>query len=118
MEDKEQRTWVEISTKALKHNFGLFKKMVKSRPSAGGPTLIATVVKSNAYGHGLVECGKLFAKWGTDMLCVDDIDEAIALREAKVKIPILVLGYVLDSRIKNAGEKNISITIGSLDQLK
>src|SRR3989338_9442786 len=104
-----KRTWVEIDTKALKHNFGVFRRLATAsrRPerataSRRKKTLLAPVIKSNAYGHGLLECGKLFAKWGADMLCVDDIDEALGLRGARVRAPILVLGYVLDIRMGEA----------------
>ena len=64
------------------------------------------VVKANAYGHGLIEVAKIVsganpAKGGTSWLGVDSVDEAIKIRKAGIKAPILILGYTLLSRLKD-----------------
>ena len=41
-------TWIEISRNALLHNLYLYKKAI-------GSNALGVVVKSNAYGHGIVE---------------------------------------------------------------
>jgi alanine racemase len=51
-------------------------------------------------------------------LGVDDIDEALALRAAGLKLPILVLGYTIYARYKEAANHNVSLTIASLEQLR
>ena len=51
------------------------------------------VVKSNAYGHGLIECAKIFEKTGADWLGVVNLEEALQLKKADLKKPIMVLSY-------------------------
>jgi alanine racemase len=78
---------IEIDTKALKQNFHYVQN---AHPEA----LVAPVLKSNAYGHGL----QLVGKWASEelrppFLCVDSLFEAYALEKSGVKTPILILGY-------------------------
>jgi len=49
------------------------------------------VVKSNAYGHGAVLMGRLLERLGVGGLAVATLEEAVELREARVRLPILVL---------------------------
>jgi len=86
MRTRNLKTWVEVSKDALKRNAEIIRKLAQGK-------IVMGVVKSNAYGHGLVETAKLFLKYGIDWLGVDNIDEAVLLRKSKIKAPILVLGY-------------------------
>ena len=61
------------------------------RPSALAPRSIA-VVKANAYGHGSREVGRALEHAGAAMLACADIEEGVTLRDAGVRIPILVFG--------------------------
>ncbi|MBI5421761.1 alanine racemase [Candidatus Peregrinibacteria bacterium] len=80
-------TWVEISKQALIHNLHEFRKLI------GPHVVLAPAIKANAYGHGLVECGTVFAEHGADYLCANALYEVEALRKAGIKIPILIIGY-------------------------
>src|SRR4051794_34331448 len=57
-------------------------------PSA--PPRIVAVVKANAYGHGAGPVALALEAAGADLLACADIEEAIALRTAGVRAPILV----------------------------
>lgn len=81
------RSWIEVDVKALAHNVRAFKRI------AGAAALMA-LVKSNAYGHGLVEVSKVFLKHGASWLGVDSLEEAMILREHNITHPILILGHV------------------------
>lgn len=105
------RTWIEISRSALAHNYKILRGLLK--PS----TRYMAVVKSNAYGHGLLDTAPLFAEMGADWLGVDSVVEAETLRELGVTKPILVLGLTLPEKIPAAIEKDISVTISSFDVL-
>lgn len=106
------RSWVEISKSALTHNLRQFKKIITPRVK------LMAVVKANAYGHGLVKTSKIIIKAGAKWLGVDSIDEAIDLRKAKVKTPILVLGYVPEFRLAEIISNNIKLTCYNLKTIE
>jgi len=103
------RTWLDIDTKAIAHNFKLFRKFL------GKKTSILAVVKSNAYGHNITEFSAELVSHGVDRLGVDSLLEALTLRAKKIKAPILVLGHTLPSMFEEARKNDIAITISSFD---
>ena len=107
----ELRTWIEVDKKAIFHNIAEFRKIIKSK------TKLMAVVKSNAYGHGLVDFAKT-TESKVDWFGVDSITEGLKLRQIGLKKPILVLGYTLPSRVGDAAKNNISLTVSTLDALK
>lgn len=103
--NKNLLSWVEIDTKAIKYNIRNLKSLLRKRVS------FMAVIKSNAYGHGLVEFAEESVKNKVDYLGVVNIDEALKLRKAGIKAPIIVLGYVPVSQVREAQEQNIEIPI-------
>ncbi len=103
------RTWIEINKKAIAYNYRLFRSLISVK------TKLMGVVKSNAYGHNLIEFSQELEKLGTDYLAVDSIVEGLALRKEGIKIPILILGYILPEMIEKAAINNIDITISNFD---
>jgi alanine racemase len=56
---------------------------------------LSHVVKSNAYGHGLeLVAGEDEALSIVDSLSVISVDELVRVREAGIKLPVIILGYV------------------------
>jgi len=106
------RTWIEIDKKAIAHNYRFFRKFI------GHKVRLMGVVKSNAYGHNLIEFSREMEKLGADWLGVDSITEGLALRREKIKKPILVLGHTLPELYGEALKHDLSITISSLPQLR
>ena len=84
-------SYIEIDQRALVHNFETLKLLCPAAKT------IVSVVKANAYGHGLNEVVAAL-EGRTDYFGVDDIEELIDLRRVS-KQPALVLGYVPDSRV-------------------
>jgi len=76
------------------------------------------VVKSNAYGHGLTATAQPSVEALTDWFATVNLDEALALRKAGVKKPILVLSYYDLDQINDAISKNISLVVYDLKQAK
>ncbi len=105
------RTWLEVDQSALKHNYEQFKQLLK--PS----TKLMAVVKSNAYGHGLVEVGQYFEGIGADWLGVDSVVEAYKLRQVGIQCKVLVFGYIMEKNFEQAVIENISITVSNFDVL-
>lgn len=100
---KGRKVWVEVSRSALENNI----KQLRARLAEG--TKFMAVVKSNAYGHGLVEVADVAVSAGADWLGVDSIDEALRLRAAGLTVPVLVLGYTLNDRLEDAIKHDIHL---------
>ena len=92
------KTWVEISKNSLKNNISQFQKLI------GDKVKLMAVVKANAYGHGLIEVAKIAVRNRADWLGVDSVDEAIELRKAGIKAPILIMGYTPLSRLEDVAK--------------
>lgn len=74
--------WATIDLGAITHNVEVLKER------AGSAALMA-VVKADAYGHGLVPCAQAALAGGADWLGVAQLSEALALRSAGVRAPLL-----------------------------
>jgi alanine racemase len=103
------RTWIEIDKGAIKANFESFRDFIPKRVKILG------VVKSNAYGHNLIEFAKELEKLNIDFLGVDSVVEGLALRREGVKTPILILGYTLPEMIEKAVDNDLEITVSNFD---
>lgn len=112
IEKTKLRTWVELDINAIKKNFELFSSLLK------GKTILMAVVKSNAYGHGLIPYSKEVVRLGIKFLGVDSFEEALELRSVGIKTPIMVFGYVSPAYYKEASGKNISVTISNIVALE
>lgn len=55
---------------------------------------IAPVLKSNAYGHGIAEVGKILDELKAPFFCVDSMFEGYQLLKAGIKTPILIMGAI------------------------
>lgn len=73
---------VEIDLAAVRHNVGVLRSMA---PDA----LLMSVVKADAYGHGLVPVARAALAGGADWLGTAQLGEALALREAGIVAPVL-----------------------------
>lgn len=65
-------------------------------------TLLALVAKADAYGHGLVPISRFAVQNGADWVCVATVQEGIALRDAGILSPILVLSPILPIEAEQA----------------
>lgn len=81
-------TSLEVDLDALTHNFNYYRSLLP--PSTG----LVAMVKASAYGLGAVEIGKTLQSIGAAYLAVAVIDEGIALREAGITMPIMVLNPI------------------------
>ena len=56
------------------------------------------VVKANAYGHGAIETSRTLIRHGVTRLAVFSTEEGMALRQAGITVPIVVLGPVFQEQ--------------------
>ena len=95
-------TWIEISKNALLHNIKMYKQAI-------GASNLGIVVKSNAYGHGIIEVGKICQESPhADWLLTATLSEALILRTNGVTKPILVI-YFIDEDPQKALEHDIDL---------
>lgn len=87
---------LDINLSQLKRNFNAISKLLKP-----GVKFMA-VVKGNAYGYGSIPIAKALEEFGCHSLGVVRITEAIELREAGIKIPIVMLAPIMPSQALEA----------------
>ena len=104
------RAFVEVNLNAISNNI----KLVKSKTQAQ----ILAVVKADAYGHGLIPVAKCAVDAGATWLGVALLEEAISLREAGIKVPIISWLTPPSSDFKQAIELDIDLAIPSLKHLE
>jgi len=85
LEEKTHETVLEINLNAISHNLNYYKS--KLEPT----TKIMVMVKAFGYGNGGFEIAKLLEHHHVDYLGVAFADEGITLKNAGIKLPIMVL---------------------------
>jgi alanine racemase len=108
---------VEINRNALIHNINEFRKLAPK--DHHGHAQIAPVLKSNAYGHGLIEVAHaLQHEHHIPFFIVDSYFEAIALRAKGIKNHLLVIGYTRPETIRDSNLSNVSFTVTNMETLR
>ena len=103
-------SFIEVDLSILKHNLKLIGEHIDNRP-------VMAVVKSNAYGHGLVRVAHLYEQLGVNSLGVALLEEGIILRKSGISLPIAVFGGVLKEQILELLEWDLEFIIPSTEVL-
>ncbi len=104
--------WLEISKKAYWNNVDVASKMAKGKP-------VLAVLKNNAYGIGDIEVSRILDGHPqiTGIALVKE-ERALAVRNAGVKKPILLMGDFDSVLGKDLVESNITLSVHSYESLK
>lgn len=105
------RTEAEIDLDALDYNFDNTRKKLPNSVK------LLCVIKADAYGHGAVAFAKHLDD-KCDFFGVACIEEAIELKKAGIKTPLLILGTVAHYNFDQVVENDIRIPIYSFDAAK
>jgi len=105
-------TIARVDLNALRHNLAAIQQYLASEPGRTPPGIIA-VVKANAYGHGADRVARALEQAGATMLACADIEEGIVLREAGVRVPVLVFGALSVSDLDGLFEHSLTPTIST-----
>lgn len=112
MAPTEPTNKVFINMAALRHNFREIKKLAADRQ-------VMAVVKSDAYGHGMVNCALTLAQAGADALGVTEVSDGLILKEHGLDLPIYIMGGLTDpEQMEPAIRSGFSIFAAGFDQLK
>jgi len=99
-----------VDTGALRHNL---QRVRAAAPDAR----VMSVIKANAYGHGLVPAAKALA--GTDGYAVARLDEGLALRAAGLRQRVLLLEGVFGAaQFEAALQQDFDLMVHSVEQLQ
>jgi alanine racemase len=101
------RCWAEVDLAALREN------LLWIRHRVGDSVKIMTVVKADAYGHGLKQIAALLMQSGTDVFGVANLAEAMGIRSVGRGWPVVMLGACLPDEIEAAVRDDITPTISS-----
>jgi len=104
-------SFVEISKSAILHNLSQYQRIV------GKKVEVMPIVKSNAYGHGMVEAAKLVAP-RVNWLGVASLGEALELRKNNIKKKIFVLSYAPQRQLEQGIRQNIDLPVYDLAYAK
>ena len=99
-------------------NLGRCRSNLAAIKKSVGDKRLLCVVKANGYGHGAVQIAKSISKIKNVQFAVFSIDEALELRNAKIKNEILVFSKLQKNNIELAYEGNITLNISSFDDIK
>ena len=95
-------THVQVDLSRIARNLQTVRDQIG--PSVG----VMAVLKANAYGHGLVPVARHLEASALDAIGVAYLEEGVLLRRAGVRIPILVLGGIVDDQIPAFIETELS----------
>lgn len=91
--DRRSATVATIDLSALAHNLSEVRRLI---PSA---CRIFAVVKADAYGHGLIEVSRVLARHNVGGFAVATVQEAVLLRNAGIREPVLVMAGLLPDEL-------------------
>lgn len=104
---------LEISKSALEHNLQFLKDYI------GKGVQISSVVKGNAYGHGLEVFVPLAEHCGIDHFSVFSADEALRVHNASSEnSTVMIMGLINNEQLEWAIENNIEFYVFELDRLE
>lgn len=110
-------TVIEIKKSALIKNLLSLSKYINR---INKKVKICAIIKSNAYGHGLLQVAEILNKLqNIEFFGITSIEEAIVLRESGIKKKILLLGSIYPfENFKEIIHYNITPTISSILAMK
>lgn len=104
-------THVEVDLSCLAGNLAAIRQRV-------GDAKVMTILKANAYGHGLVAVARHMVRCGADCLGVAFLEEGILLRREGITAPVLVLGGIAGEQIPLFLQHDLTLTAPSVEKLR
>jgi len=102
------RGYIELSKKQLIDNYLKIKEETQKD--------VICVIKTNAYGHGLIEVARILAAQNPKMFAVSTLEEGMLIRKNLIFTPILLLGTC--DNLLYASNFRITLSIVSINYLK
>jgi len=111
--------WAEVSLGALTHNLRAIRAHVNpSGPRRGPRRKILAVIKSNAYGHGIVPVARALSKARADWFGVTCSAEGAELRESGIREPVLILTGFWAGEEKRILDNHLTPAVMNVEHLR
>jgi len=109
--------WAEVSLGALTHNLKAIRSHINPPGTRGTKRKILAVIKSNAYGHGIVPVARALSKARADWFGVTCSAEGAELRESGIREPVLILTGFWAGEEQRILEHHLTPAVMRADQL-
>lgn len=96
-------TWLEIDLEAIRSNVRRLAQL------SGRPVM--TVLKANAYGHGLVEVARAVRQAGASWIGIARVEEGLILRQGGITGDILVMGHAASEQVPQAAQADLTLAV-------
>lgn len=107
-----QRVIAEINLDNIAFNIRQIRNIVNPKSK------LLAIVKADGYGHGAVEVAKTCLYNGAEHLATAMSAEGVELRENNIFVPILILGYTIDSKLEEVVKYDLTQTVFSYETAK
>ena len=97
--------WVEIDLGRLRRNLQLIRRDLPR------PVSLLAVVKDEAYGHGALDVARVALEEGAAGFGLSTLEEAMALREAGISAPLLLLGERQEAELPWCVEHDLTVCV-------
>ncbi len=105
-------TYATIDLDRFAHNIDVIARLLPDRAR------LVAVLKADGYGHGAVELARRLKPDRVAMIAVSLLEEAIELRRASIKLPVLVLGPISPEQISIALDHDVTIGVIGPEELE
>ncbi|MGB8369584.1 MAG: alanine racemase [Limisphaerales bacterium] len=97
--------WVEIDLARLRRNLQLIRRDLPRHVQ------LLAVVKDEAYGHGALDVARIALEEGAWGFGLSTLEEAVALRDAGIAAPLLLLGERQEAELPWCVEHNLTVCV-------
>jgi alanine racemase len=109
----ETGSLITLKSNAVKNNIAFLKEQL------GPEVKISSVVKANAYGHGIEQMIPLLEKEGINHFSVFDYDEAVRVKKSLAKsASVMIMGWIADEDLGDAIKLGFDFFVFDLRRLK
>lgn len=112
--DALRPTRAEVNLAALRHNLRVVMRHAKD---AGGAK-VWPVLKADGYGHGAPAVARTLERAGAEGFCVALLEEAVELRDAGIRAPILVMGGYYGGAYDEIATRDVVPVVYDLGQIE
>jgi alanine racemase len=114
--DAVRPTRAEVNLAALRHNLRVVARHAKD--ASGSHARVWPVLKADGYGHGAPAVARTLERAGAEGFCVALLEEAVELRDAGIRTPLLVMGGYYGGAYEEIAARDVVPVVYDLSQIE